>query len=76
VRDYEQVKGAEFKRKVQKLAKRKGVPCTWNPALGKGSHGRITFGGKSTTLKDLKKEIGKGLLADMTQHLGIDPNEL
>jgi mRNA interferase HicA len=70
------VKGAEFKRKVQKLANCQDVPCTWNPAIGKGSHGRITFGDKSTTLKDLKKEIGRVCWPRWLKQLGIDPNEL
>ncbi len=29
-----------------------------------------------TTLKDRKKEIGKGLLREMGSQLGIDPKEL
>jgi mRNA interferase HicA len=70
------VKGAELKRKIEKLAKQQGVACTWSPKIGKGSHGRLTFGDKSTTLKDLKKEIGRGLLAAMLKQLGIDSNEL
>jgi len=43
---------------------------------GKGSHGRISLGNKSTTLKDLKKDIGPGLLNAMCKQLGITAEEL
>jgi len=43
---------------------------------GKGSHGRLYFGDDFTTLKDRKKEIGRGLLAKMCRDLNIDPHEL
>jgi hypothetical protein len=45
------VKGAEFERRVRKLARR--------------SHGRFYFGEEFTTLKDRNKEIGRDLLAKM-----------
>ena len=70
------MKGADFKRKVEKLAKRKNLPVRWDPSRGKGSHGRLTLGDKVTTVKDLKKDIGKGLLADMCRQLGIIVEDL
>ena len=70
------MKGVEFKRAVEKLAKARGLDSTWNPSHGKGSHGRLTLSGKATTLKDLKKEIGKGLLTEMCKQLGITKEEL
>jgi hypothetical protein len=36
----------------------------------------LTFGGKLTTLKDLKKELGIGLLDSMCDDLGIDRKDL
>lgn len=42
----------------------------------RGSHGRVYFGGGITTLKDPKKEIGKGLLRAMCSDLGIEPQDL
>jgi hypothetical protein len=41
-----------------------------------GSHGRLYFGDRSTTLKDLKMEIGPGLLGSMLEDLGIRKEEL
>ena len=38
---------------------------------GPGSHGTLYAGDRKTTVKDRKKEIGKGLLAKMLDDLGI-----
>jgi len=56
------VKGSEFARRVQKLARRKKIACYFVGDKGKGSHGRLYFGDEFTTLKDRKKEIGHDLL--------------
>ena len=42
---------------------------------GAGSHGTLYAGKRRTTVKDRKKEIGKGLLAKMLADLGIDRDE-
>jgi len=55
------VKGAEFERRVRKLARKRKVPCQFVADKGKGSHGRLYFGGEFITLKDQKKEIGRDL---------------
>jgi len=39
---------------------------------GPGSHGTLYAGDRRTTVKDRKKEIGRGLLAKMLVDLGID----
>jgi hypothetical protein len=70
------VKGAEFERRVRKLARRKKVACQFVADKGKGSHGRLYFGEEYTTLKDRKKEIGRDLLAKMCRDLKIDPHDL
>jgi hypothetical protein len=43
---------------------------------GGGSHRIVYFGVRRTTVKDLKEEIGKGLLRQMCSDLGIDPADL
>ena len=43
---------------------------------GPGSHGTLHAGGRKTTVKDRRKEIGRGLLGKMLADLGIDPNDL
>ena len=40
-------------------------------AEGPGSHGTLYVGDRKTTVKDRKKEIGRGLLARMLADLGI-----
>ena len=74
--DHGSVKGAEFERRILKLARRKKVTCRFVADKGKGSHGRLYFGEEFTTLKDRKKEIGRDLLAKMCRDLNIDPHDL
>jgi len=75
VSDHGNTQGAEFERRVQKLARRKMVACQFVSDKGKGSHGRLYFGEEFTTLKDRKKDIGRDLLAKMCRDLSIDPHE-
>lgn len=70
------MKGAEFERRVRKLARQTNVTCTFVAGKGKGSHGRLYLGEEFTTLKDRKKEIGHDLLAKMCRDLKIDPHDL
>ena len=41
-------------------------------AEGPGSHGTLYVGDRKTTVKDRKKQIGRGLLARMLADLGIN----
>lgn len=68
--------GAEFLRKVKKLAERTGREMRLVAARGKGSHGRLYLGSAFTTVKDPRKEIGSGLLHRMCKDLAIDPRDL
>jgi mRNA interferase HicA len=43
---------------------------------GKGSHGRLYYGDRFTTLKDRKKEIGPGLFDAMLTQLGLTKADL
>ena len=70
------VKGAEFERRLRKLARRKKVACQFVADKGKGSHGRLYFGDECTTLKDRRKEIGADLVAKLCRDLKVDPHEL
>jgi mRNA interferase HicA len=63
--------GNEFERKIRKLGRKRGVAVSFDPAHGKGSHGRLYYGIRFTTLKDRKKEIGPGLLNAMLDQLGL-----
>jgi len=70
------VNGSEFLRKLKKAAKLRKLPFRWNPARGVGSHGTVYVGGRFAIVKDLKKELGPGLLSDMCNQLGIRKEEL
>ncbi len=74
--DTMQVKGAEFLRKVKALAKTKKTRYRWDPVRGSGSHGTLYFGNRFTVVKDLTKELGPGLLADMCKQLGLQKEDL
>lgn len=69
------MKGHEFERRVRRLGR---LTCTQVSFVshGKGSHGRLYYGERFTTLKDRNKEIGKGLLRAMCQQLGIKLEDL
>ena len=68
--------GATFIRKLRNLAKESGVRFEYEPRRGKGSHGRLLFGERLTTVKDPKKEISPGLLHDMLKQLGLKKDDL
>jgi mRNA interferase HicA len=68
--------GSDFERRVKKLARRRGVPVSFDASHGKGSHGRLYYGERFTTLKDRKKEIGPGLLKAMLDQLGLTKEDL
>lgn len=68
--------GGQFIRRVQRWAKAKGLEKpTFLAKKGAGSHGTLFVGDRETTIKDRKKELGKGLLNKMLADLGIDKNE-
>ena len=68
--------GAEFLRKVKRWALAQKLSYHWMTSRGKGSHGMLFVGLKRTLVKDLKKEIGPGLLKSMCNALGIDAKDL
>ena len=69
------VKGAEFERRVRKLARGRKLTCQFVADKGKGSHGRLYLGNESTTLKDRKKEIGRDLLGKFTDVIDVELDE-
>jgi hypothetical protein len=70
------VTGSEFLRRIRKLGKQNAVSVVFDPRHGDGSHGRLYYGTAFTTLKDRKKELGRGLLRGMCADLGVDPKDL
>jgi mRNA interferase HicA len=70
------VKGSEFLRKLKRLSNRNKLAYGWVPERGVGSHGTVYLGNRHAVVKDLKKELGPSLLADMCRQLGIRKEDL
>jgi mRNA interferase HicA len=68
--------GGEFERRISTLGRRHGVLVSFDRSHGKGSHGRLYYGTRFTTLRDRKKEIGPGLLQAMLDQLGLTKADL
>jgi predicted RNA binding protein YcfA (HicA-like mRNA interferase family) len=68
--------GNEFERKIRKVGRNHGVLVSFDRGRGKGSHGRLYYGDRFTTLKDRRKEIGPGLLKAMLDQLGLAKEDL
>jgi hypothetical protein len=68
--------GHEFLRRLNNLAKARKIRVVYDPSHGKGSHGFLFYGSGLTVLKDLKQELGAGLLRKMCRDLGIKANDL
>lgn len=68
--------GADFIRHLRKVARARQVEMRFETRPGKGSHGRLYYGERFTTLKDRKKEIGPGLLQKMLTDLGLHRSDI
>ena len=68
--------GNEFERKIRRIGRSRGIAVSFDRGHGKGSHGRLYYGARFTTLKDRKKEIGPGLLNAMLSQLGLTKADL
>jgi predicted RNA binding protein YcfA (HicA-like mRNA interferase family) len=70
------MKGPEFMRRIRRRGKRTGILVRFESRHGKGSHGRLYYGPRMTTLKDRNKEIGPGLLRKMLRDLGLTQEDI
>ena len=52
------------------------IEVRFEARLGKGSHGRLYYGNRFTTVKDRKKEVGPGLLQKMLDDLGLSKTDI
>ena len=67
--------GRQFVRHVRKWARDRDLDVRFIASEEPGSHGTLYVGNQKTTVKDRKKEIGKGLLNKMLTDLGIAKDE-
>ena len=68
--------GNEFVRRVRRLGRERDVAVRFDTRPGKGSHGRLHYGNRFTTVKDRRKEISAGLLSAMLRQLGLNREDL
>ena len=70
------MKGNEFIRRVQKLAKHRGIICRVDATRGKGSHVTLYFGNRLTIVRDPKDELKTGTLHGMLKQLDLKLNDI
>ncbi len=70
------MRGNEFIKKVQKLAKKRGIESRVDKKRGKGSHVTLYFGQRFTIVRNPKDELKTGTFKAMLAQLGIKENEL
>lgn len=63
----------EFIRRARTYARKTGQTFRFDPAHGKGSHGRLYVGARFTTVQ--RGELSRAMLAAMLRQLGIDRRE-
>lgn len=74
--DIGRMNGNELLKKLKKFAKERKINLELVKSHGKGSHATLPFGGRKTTMKDPKKEIGPGLLKAMLDRLGLEKKDI
>lgn len=65
--------GTEFIRAVRNLGRRE---VRLVARRGDGRHGTLYYGARKTIVKDRKKKLSRGLLADMLRQLGLEARDL
>lgn len=68
--------GRELLKRLRRLGRANGVTVRYDGKPGKGSHGRVYYGARFTTIKDPTKEIGSGLLGKMLKDLQLTKDDV
>ena len=68
--------GAGFLKRVRRLGRKNGVRVRFEEHRGKGSHGLIRYGERTTTLPGLRRDLKPGLLRALCRQLGIASEDL
>ena len=70
------MKGSEFIRKIQALARERGIGVRLVEKRGKGSHATLYLGKRVTIVRNPKDELKSGTLHAMCKQLDIKKGEL
>ena len=62
--------GREFLRRARRYARRRGLEFDFDPSRGRGSHGELRMGGRTTFVPH--GEIATGTLMSIFRQLDID----
>ena len=65
------MKGSEFLRRVERVARERGINVQFVARRGKGSHGTLYYGEKFTVVRNPKDELKSGTLHAMLKQLGL-----
>ena len=68
--------GKELIKRLKRYGKAAGIRVYYDAEHGKGSHGRLYYGDKFTTMKNPRTEIGESLLKAMCRQLGVDRKKI
>ena len=69
------MRGNEFIKRIQRLAKKKGIECRVEQWRGKGSHVTLYYGPRRTTVRNPRDELKTGTFHAMLAQLGITLND-
>lgn len=67
----ENMKGAEFIRKIKKLGRKNDIPVKFIIRRGKGSHGTLFYGENFTIVRNPKDELKTRTMHAMLDQLGL-----
>jgi mRNA interferase HicA len=70
------LRGNEFIRRVEGLAKQRRIDCYVNAERGKGSHVTLYYGERFTVVRNPKDDLKKGTYFAMLKQLGLKDRDL
>lgn len=70
------MKAGDFIKAIRKTGRKRGIAVRFEAGHGKGSHGRLYYGNRFTTIKDRGKDIGPGMLGAMLRQLGLKRGDM
>jgi mRNA interferase HicA len=61
---------------MSRLAKERGLTCSWHPDMGKGSHGVLKLGDARTVVRNPKDELKTGTYHAMLKQHGLSEKDV